>query len=79
VSFNEFILACTVTDSEQGDFVKSARRLVRAKKMPRITRWRELECFILGAGGCPHVVEAARQTWVEFEHQRARDRLLYRL
>jgi hypothetical protein len=79
VSFNEFILTCFVTDSERGDFVKSAQALIRAGKMPRITRWRELECYILGAGGCGHVVAAARQTWVEFEHQRAREGLLYRL
>jgi hypothetical protein len=79
VSFNEFLLTCIVTDSENGDFVKSAQRLVRAGKMPRIRTWGELQCFVMGAGGCPHVIEAARSVWIEYEHVRARDRLLYRL
>jgi hypothetical protein len=79
VSFNDYLLTCCAAKGDTGDFVRDARALVRAGKMPRLRTWRELECFILGAGGCCHVVEAARQTWVEFEHQRARDRLLYRL
>jgi hypothetical protein len=79
VSFADYILSCRVADSARGDFVKGAQALIRAGKMPRVRTWRELECFILGAGGCPHVVEAARSIWIEFERERASEMLLYRL
>jgi hypothetical protein len=56
----------------------SAGETESSRKAPGTT-WPEFRCFVIGGGACGHVVEAARSIWVEFEAERARETLLYRL
>lgn len=80
MSFAEYILYCrVVSDTERGDLVEDMQRLIRAGKMPAVKTWRELECFIVGAGGCSHVVAVARAIWADFEIECTRETLLDRL
>ena len=79
MTFAEYVLYCRVSDSERGDLVGDMQRLIRAGKMPAVKTWRKLECYIIGGGGCGHVVTAARAIWAEYEHQRDREMLLGRL
>jgi hypothetical protein len=66
-TFSDFMRSRNITRSPRGDFIADTKTLINAGKLPTITCWGDLYCFMMSRCASQEAITEARKLWRQFK------------